>query len=87
MSKSLQGKWLHEVCSDFVKEYVFQSDRTLEIVNKTADLEQNIKSPFKCRKEECNKQYVSHSTRVRLVDELNYAWHNQNLPQFITYNC
>ena len=42
----------------------------LEIVNKAADLEQNIKSPFKCRKEECNKQYVSHSTRVMLVDEL-----------------
>lgn len=67
VSKSLKGKWLHEVCSDFVKEYVFQSDKALEIVSKAAELEQNVKSPFKCRKEECNKQYLSHSTRVRFV--------------------
>ena len=66
--KSVQGKWLHELCQDFVKEYVFQSDKTFETVKKAAELEDSKrKSSFECRAQDCDKQYVFHSMRVRCV--------------------
>ena len=62
--KSIQGKWLLDICCDFVREYVFQS---LEVVNETVELEEKSNPPFRCRVENCNKCYVSHSVRVRFV--------------------
>jgi hypothetical protein len=65
VSKSIKGKWLLDMCSDFVREYVFQSEKVLDIVNKTAELDEKMKSPFACRADGCNKSYLSHSARVR----------------------
>ncbi len=55
------------MCSDFVREYAFQSAKVLDIVNKTAELDEKMKSPFKCRANGCSKSYLSHPARVRSV--------------------
>lgn len=70
--KSIQGKWLHDLCCEFVNEYVFQSNDFLGLVNKTADLQTKSKPPFQCRVDGCDRSYLFHSARVRFVNLICY---------------
>ncbi|KXJ11341.1 hypothetical protein AC249_AIPGENE23188 [Exaiptasia diaphana] len=65
ISESTRRQWLDELCSDFVREYVFDANEIDGLIDKTAELDQRLRLPFLCRSEHCHKSYKFHSARVR----------------------
>ena len=62
----LRREWLYKHIQKYLEEFVF--DQTLPTVSDNVDpLHQNKKEGYKCRYPGCDKSYIAHSWRVRLV--------------------
>ncbi|CAB4031532.1 hypothetical protein AC249_AIPGENE23165, partial [Paramuricea clavata] len=58
-------KNVHNNYNEYSEFHARESEKVIDIVNKTAELDEKMKSPFACRADGCNKSYLSHFARVR----------------------
>ena len=65
VSPTCQGKWLLEVCEDYVKKFVLNADEMTSLVEQTAELQQAEAGRRRCRAQGCEATYAYHSSRVR----------------------
>jgi hypothetical protein len=63
VSKSTRRKWLHDICYQFVGEYVFNSNKIVGLVNKTADLEQKFRAEVQILLNAFNSQFICSTSK------------------------
>ena len=55
-----------DVCSKYIDKYVLKSDDVVStLVTQTCELHNKAKVRYKCRYQQCDKDYVYHSGRVK----------------------
>ena len=73
VTKSIQRKWLMEICTKYVEQYVMpinvEVDALVQNFEKYQDqqkeMEESRATGFICRVDGCEKKYVNHSNRVK----------------------